>query len=923
MAYRGDYPSDGVYPTEEPVKERPSYNILIPVILAIILIAVILVLVNVYVNWIVLEAMYELKFGLDWFRTVFYNNYSFLVAASMPLLFINPYPGKSDISGAYDAFQFVFYRLKGQMGAPPQRSVKVWGIWQLVKYLAGFLLIFSLNGFPFFANLTVKIQMLLHGAGSWSDLARIAVLPIRPLLGTEIIGLTPSMEAQYRIFFSIAGPILIILIIRFFFKFIRDVLLFKHNAWIRDLFAILASILLIVILDAPYWKMDVTTPYNYTIALILLLSFLAGAIYFQINVAKPSISIAKRRKSLGFAIALILILLVLGNAAIIAGFRVNWNNNWRQYEWHPLTEKQIEITRWAAGIGGIEYRSLSDVRQGNESRTLMLVRQWDSEAAITKMKNQIGVNWMRLSDSDIVFITNREYWASPTTINYPSDDWISRKLIYTHASKIITIDSHTGEFVPLTAAFGIESEPSIYYGEEFYDTVYVNVRGFEEIGNASFRGDPDYTLSGWKRALWFLAEGQLGFAFNPPQEQIEMLYKRDVRDRVRSVLIYGLTSDEDVFVVTDGDRVYYCVQVYVDYPIHSRFSASRYLRFFGVVTVDVENGRMKGYSFGERDGFLLDFYRQYYPQWGPPPEWLLSQLRYPEGLLGKHEALGQLDVDFIFHVRDPFVWRSGSDFFERPEAAMVHYIMMDLMGETHYVGIQLVEYQASPGKNLAGIYIAEGSSNLGKTAFYRVANETSQLIGPSAALQALETDDVVRKQLTLLPNRRLGNILLYSVREHPYYFIPVYITTQVAESVITKLAFIVIVDALTGTKVAAGDSSASAYYSLVGERPVEERGMEDRVRRIHAAFEAAGYTVVKPEKINANLEVKIASTRYLEESQWASAKETLQHFIDAYCTPNGVTDVYSWQVDQTHVGVGILVAQEGVVRLYYFTVEVE
>ena len=94
MAYRGDYPSDGVYPTEEPVREKLPYNIFIPVILAIILIAVILVVVNVYVNWIVLEAMYELKFGLDWFRTVFYNNYSFLVAASMPLLFINPYPGK-------------------------------------------------------------------------------------------------------------------------------------------------------------------------------------------------------------------------------------------------------------------------------------------------------------------------------------------------------------------------------------------------------------------------------------------------------------------------------------------------------------------------------------------------------------------------------------------------------------------------------------------------------------------------------------------------------------------------------------------------------------------------------------------------------------------------------------------------------------
>jgi hypothetical protein len=73
---------------------------------------------------------------------------------------------------------------------------------------------------------------------------------------------------------------------------------------------------------------------------------------------------------------------------------------------------------------------------------------------------------------------------------------------------------------------------------------YVHVRGFEEIGNASYTGEPDYVLSGWQRMLWFLVkQGQVGFAFSPPQDDIMMLHNRDVYQRVQDILISGLTTD--------------------------------------------------------------------------------------------------------------------------------------------------------------------------------------------------------------------------------------------------------------------------------------------------------------------------------------------------------------------------------------------
>ena len=91
---------------------------------------------------------------------------------------------------------------------------------------------------------------------------------------------------------------------------------------------------------------------------------------------------------------------------------------------------------------------------------------------------------------------------------------------------------------------------------------------------------------------------------------------------------------------------------------------------------------------------LLIFTKSYYPQWQAPPNWLVPQLRYSEELLGGHGGPGQLDVDFVYHVRDPFVWRSGSDFYERPTATALHYILMTSDQDLRYVGVQLVEYKA-------------------------------------------------------------------------------------------------------------------------------------------------------------------------------------------------------------------------------------
>ncbi len=880
--------------------------------------------VYVWLNWSVLQEMYREKAGIDWFETVFYHNYTFLLAAVFAILTLNPIPGRSDIYDVWRAFRLISTVTSEVYEEPsislsPKTRMVLWALWQLLKWTAAFSVFVSLNGIPFLGRVTPVFCMELAGVGDWATVPRIFSLPIIPASSSELINLMPTLEVQYRLVYFVSASILAVVVVRMAARLVRHFIMEERNVWVRDLFIILTCIDVGIILGAPYWRMDITTPFEYLICLVLLAIFSLASIYFHVARFEENISFAKRRRMIFMMITLLLIAILLINVAIIAFYRVNWNNNWIEYEWKPLTEKQIAVTRWAAGIEGIKRRLISEVPTGNVTKILSLVRQWDQTAALTKMKNQIGVNWMKLSGADIIYIGGREYWAAPTTLEYPSRDWISTHLIYTHTSKIIVIDSHSGEFVPVTEAFGVKREPLIYYGEGFTTNVYTNVKGFNEIGNVSYSGKPDYVLSGWQRILWFLFEGQIGFALMPPQESINMLYNRDVFQRVKDILIYGLKVDPDAYLVSDGNRIYYAVQVYVDYPIHSGFSASPYLRFFGVVLVDVEDGSMHGYIVGKPDGFLVDFYRKYYSNWKDPPEWLIPQLRYPEALLGMHDSPGQLDVDFLYHVGDPFIWRSGSEFYERPGATEVLYVLMTVEDKTYFVGLQLVEFQASPGRNLAGLYIAYGGSQLNRIELYKVPNATMQFIGPSAALQAFETDDYVRTQLTLLTSRRFGNILLYSIGNQLYYFIPVYIEAEIANAVITKMAFIGIIDAATGTKVATGTDAADAYYALTGA-PTKVTGAEARLQKILALFEENNCSVVKPTKLSGDIWIQVDNISYLSEEQWNQTRLAIEDFIQNY-VQKFKSDVYQWSEEDGMMNFGVLVSDRGIVKLYYLSVK--
>lgn len=945
-----------------PVHHRRS---IVPyVILAVVLIIIGFIGAEVWLNWIIYEYMYSVKAGLDWFGINFYGGLTFAVAAILALFFVNPIPRRSDLFEAFNALMGLQYRnpyMGGYSGQPQARRIKpvyirpsksLWAFWQLLKWMILFAIFVSLNGFPGLGNITIDIDMALHGFGSWSLVPRIVTLAIQPASGQSIITLIPTMEIQYWILVYFATVAMIVIAIRFFLKFIRDVVFRAGDKWLRNIFVALTAIMFSIFIEIPYWAMDIRITYELGAVATILASFFILAIFFQVKSTRETIPLAQRRRFGVIVASIIIVGILLINVGAIAYLSLNWNNNWITYQWDPLTSKQVTVTQWAAGIQNISTSSVSNIPSGNETTTLSLIRQWDSNSSSTQSENQIGVNWLQLvQNPEIVYVYGQEYWVNPTTFSYPTNNWVAEHLIYTHSSKIIVMNTHTGQFVNVTTAYHLTSQPLMYYGEDFTNDVYTNVTGSPgEIENVTYGGAPDYNLCGAQRALWFLAQGQVGYALSPPQNCIDMLHVTNVFSRVQNILISGLVEDPQTYLVTDsaagGNNLYYAIQVYIDYPLHSAFasgpnpsgSPGSYLRLFGVVLVNIADGSMKGYVIGQPDGFLTSFYRDYYPSWGPVPSWLQSQLRYPEALLGNQNAQGQLDEDFIWHVTDASTFRSQSDFYERPTATEVLYIPFVVGDNVSFAAMQLVEFQLSTGHNLAGIYVIYGGDQLGQMDLYE-ANSTTlgtvPLLGPTAALNEFTSDSTTRQAITLT-GATPGNILLYPVDGHLYYFIPAYVYPQstIGTSAVTvKNPFIDVINAESSSSTPTFVNTSSPEdltYGFSFSGPSVPTNSSFRTSYVEGLFTAGGYSVNNVTQVNPSavpLSDSVGTAQYSLDSENATTTTFVNSFISSYADNSTVTGghvvsntIYMWSPSIGTQDFGVFVSDSGVTELYYISV---
>ncbi len=893
-------------------------------LLGLIAVIIVLSIAWVILQWSIAESVYSTKAGLDWFGITFYHGNLFVAAALFSLLLVYPKVGGSDLRRLIGTAGRFARRYEVEEAEPKDGGKMngwLWVLWQTLKWAIGFYAFVAVHGFLILGEIMNSITMMVTGLGSWGSVPRILVLPVMPASGQELVGLMPSMQIQYNVLSYFLSAFLLVFVVRMVLRLIANLTTRRSAVWLGNILAVAAAVIFEIILGAPYWLMNIATPYVYGIVWTLFILTVVGTFYVsRRDVPVPRLNIFK-----GIAILLSVVLVVQVGAS--AYLYLNFNNNYLTYQWYPQTQKEITVTRWAAGLNGIHLSNITSLPTSSQSTTLNLVRQWDQQAAAVTNTKEIGAyNWMGLASSEIVFYHNTEYWVSPTTPTFPSTDWISEHLIYTHAAKVLVINTHNGSVIPTTNAFGIPSEPLIYYGEGlgFGQNVYVHVPGYDEVQNASYPGTPDYVLSGWQKAMWFtFSEGQLGYAFSG--QSLNMLWNRNIFSRVGDVLIPGLTMDPSAYLVSDGKSLYYAVQVYIDYPLQSGFAASPYLRFFGVVLVNIQDGSLQGYTVsnligGNSSDFLTNYYQNYYSSWTAPPSWLVPQLRYPEQLLGAPSIPGQLDYDFTYHVSDPFIFRSGTQFYERPGDSTVQYIPFAVGNRTYFVGLQLAQYQGVVSKNLGALYVAYGGDRLGQIDLYQNPSQSALIIGPSAAENALTTNSQVRTQLTLLPNYRFGSYLLYSVGGQLTYFVAVY-TNPGTSGVVTQLPFMTAVNPNTGT-VGVGSNAVAAFQNL-GPTNQSKVVSEDRgtmIKEITSLISSRGYSLVNATSVNPTVWINVGAISFSS----TGANQTVA-LVDGLLRNYGQGSVgnavYAWVDSSGSLNFGVFrVPAPGVTELFYVTI---
>ncbi|MHA2236330.1 MAG: UPF0182 family protein, partial [Candidatus Thorarchaeota archaeon] len=487
------------------------------------------------------------------------------------------------------------------------------------------------------------------------------------------------------------------------------------------------------------------------------------------------------------------------------------------------TQKEIEITNWAAGLSDFEVKQIEDLTVNatpeSEVESLTTVRQWDQTASYLRMRNQIGTNWMQLADSDIVFLKGDEYWIAPLTfdVGATQTSFINQRILYTHTEGIVVLDAFSGELVEdddLVSLFNRTDEINFYYGEGsgFDDVVFVNVPNFEEVGNATFTGTPDYTLSGFESFFYILTMGPDAWSYIG--RDMDMLVERDVVSRVESILLQGLNVDNDPYVVVDPTgNLFYAVSIFIDYSLATGYAHENYMRFMGVALVDIENGDIEFFeSPAASDGLFLDnTYKNYY-DWQETPAWLEAQLKWPEDLYER-----QLDTIYTTHVNEGEKWSSGIDFHQSPVDSDTRYVIMNIEGVERFVAYHNSEFRFAEAHNLAGIYIMGcGDTDFGRFTFYKAGEDGfSDWLGPNAAIQAFETNDVVRTQLQLWGDHRYGNRLLYHLGGDLFFVIPVFLEVETSlNQIIQKLGGVGLVDVENGDRVELGESVVEAYYQM-------------------------------------------------------------------------------------------------------------
>ena len=485
--------------------------------------------------------------------------------------------------------------------------------------------------------------------------------------------------------------------------------------------------------------------------------------------------------------------------------------------------------------------------------TVRNFRLWDPEPLLITYNQVQSIRlYYDILDADVdryyvdgeyrqVMVGARE--LSPEKLPGSAQTWVNRRLQFTHGYGVVMspvnevspegLPSFFLKDVPPTGIMDIE-RPEIYYGEKTFDYVIVNARiaeidypRGEDNARSFYQSRTGVGVGSYLRKLlyaWYLKDVNILLSDElTPESQI--LYRRQVRERVATVAPF-LVIDQDPYIVVADGQLYWIVDAYTftdRYPYSQPLAgAFNYIRNSVKATVNAYDGSVRLYAV-EEDEPILQAYSQAFPDLFHPlsemPPSLLQHIRYPAFLFQV-----QVELYSLYHMQKPDIFYNREDAFSRPRElygggqvpVRPYYVIMRLPDFPREEFILIMPYTPIQKDNMVA-WLAARSDPEGYGSLFAFKYPKDKLIfGPMQIEARADQDTTISQQFTLWGqggSRVIrGNLLVVPIGQSNLYVEPIYLQSEQGQ--LPELKRVIIAN---GSNIVMTESVLQGLQQLFGE----------------------------------------------------------------------------------------------------------
>jgi uncharacterized membrane protein (UPF0182 family) len=530
----------------------------------------------------------------------------------------------------------------------------------------------------------------------------------------------------------------------------------------------------------------------------------------------------------------------------------------------PYIEREIAGTRAAYGLAGVTVSNFSgdqpltlkDVQ--NDQVTVDNLRLWDyTQLQAVYEQLQTIRTYYSFNDIDIdrytiggqyrqIEISARELDTS--RLPQAAQNWVNQHLQYTHgyglsASPVNAIAAeglpdYVVQDIPPTGPLTI-TDPAIYFGELTANPVLApsNTKeldypqGSQDVFT-TYKGTHGVLMGGANRALWSLKLGDFNLLVSPQiTDQTQMLYRRNIVDRVNELAPF-LTFDRDPYVVVVDGKVYWILDGYTTgstYPYSQSATFQgvndiNYIRNSVKVVIDAYEGTVDFYILDPKDP-LIKAYVATFPSLFKPidamPAGLRAHLRVPADLFNV-----QIGIYATYHITDPKVFFAREDVWDIPTAqtspgsaslpVQPYYVLFRLPGEQNPEFLLIMPFTPRGKNNMVSWMAARSDgAHYGEYVSY-VLPKDKVILGPQQVANLINQEPAISRDFTLFHGTgsqvQQGNLLVVPIGNSFLYFEPIYLKATSASG-LPELKKVILADQ---SKVVYTDTLQQAIDLLVG-----------------------------------------------------------------------------------------------------------